>query len=442
MKIDKEKAITELIEQIKQVEISIFYTLLNYSQNSEIAYMLSTDDFYSNYAKRYIQAIQSLLIENAEVTAITVYDKLRENGIAEDSDFAKLIELQTATATVVAGTRTVEILKKYVRQLKAYKKLQELQQKVLESIENSDDIDIESLKDEYFEFIESKEKKYITNDEILRCIENRDFSQRWIFENFILSKSIHVLDGRGGAKKSRFALQIAICATAQQDFLCFPFINKEIGLEFKNVFYVTPKTENNQYLLAFLIHNLCNHLNLDHEEILKHLIFIQTPQSLLKEEKRGIEPTRFYYEIKNLCKQYKPDMIVIDPLMRIAGVELLNQNIAILYNYLEQLETAFLLVHHQPKGDMGKEISNTTSLGGVMLRELARARFTLQKDLLMIEKNNLSPYFEHVVQLKYENYVFSTSQTEPYHIEFVKTLESEIKKEKKRGNGSINKIYA
>ncbi len=159
MKIDKEKAITELIEQIKQVEISIFYTLLNYSQNSEIAYMLSTDDFYSNYAKRYIQAIQSLLIENAEVTAITVYDKLRENGIAEDSDFAKLIELQTATATVVAGTRTVEILKKYVRQLKAYKKLQELQQKVLENIENSDDIDIESLKDEYFEFIESKREK-------------------------------------------------------------------------------------------------------------------------------------------------------------------------------------------------------------------------------------------------------------------------------------------
>ncbi|MDI6864643.1 AAA family ATPase [Thermodesulfovibrio yellowstonii] len=425
MKIDKEKAITELIEQIKQVEISIFYTLLNYSQNSEIAYMLSTDDFYSNYAKRYIQAIQSLLIENAEVTAITVYDKLRENGIAEDSDFAKLIELQTATATVVAGTRTVEILKKYVRQLKAYKKLQELQQKVLENIENSDDIDIESLKDEYFEFESEQEKKYITNDEILQCIENKDFSQKWIFENFVLTKSIHILDGRGGAKKSRFVLQLAVCAVAQQDFLCFSFKNKEIGIEFKNVFFISPKTENNHYLLAFLIERLCNQMNLDYNEILKHLIFIQSPQSLLKEERRGIEPTKFYFEIKSLCKQYKPDLIIIDPLMRIAGVELTNQNVATLYNHLEQLDTAIVLVHHQPKSDTGKDIASTTALGGVMLRELARARFILRENELMIEKNNMSKYFNHVVKLSYDyNYcIFSTTQKEPFEKEFVKTLE-------------------
>lgn len=201
---DAEKVIAELIEQIKQIEISIFYTLLNY--NSEIVYLLSTDDFYSSWAQRYIKAIQSLVDENAEITAITVFDKIRELRINDDSDFARLIELQTATASI-AGQKTDENLKKYIKQYKAYKRLQELQQKVVKNIEHSNEVDVESIVNEYADFLneqesESDKDKYISNSEILQCIENQDFEQKWLYKDFILTNSINVLDGRGGSKKA------------------------------------------------------------------------------------------------------------------------------------------------------------------------------------------------------------------------------------------------
>lgn len=204
---DAEKVIAELIEQIKQIEISIFYTLLNYnSDNSEIVYLLSTDDFYSSWAQRYIKAIQSLVDENAEITAITVFDKLKELRINDDSDFARLIELQTATASI-AGQKTDENLKKYIKQYKAYKRLQELQQKVVKNIEHSNEVDVESIVNEYADFLneqesESDKDKYISNSEILQCIENQDFEQKWLYKDFILTNSINILDGRGGSKKA------------------------------------------------------------------------------------------------------------------------------------------------------------------------------------------------------------------------------------------------
>ncbi|MEM1986712.1 MAG: AAA family ATPase [Nitrososphaeria archaeon] len=437
---DAEKVIAELIEQIKQIEISIFYTLLNY--NSEIVYLLSTDDFYSSWAQRYIKAIQSLVDENAEITAITVFDKIRELRINDDSDFARLIELQTATASI-AGLKTVENLKKYIKQYKAYKRLQELQQKVVKNIEYSNEVDVESIVNEYADFLNEQEsesdKKYISNSEILQCIENQDFEQKWLYKDFILTNSINILDGRGGSKKSRFAIQLAIHTVAQLDFLCFPFTNSEIGLDFKNVLYITPKTENNHRTIANIIVNVCKYHNIEYSEILRHLFFIQSAECLFVKSNKGIEPTKFYFYIKKISKQYRPDLIVIDPLMRIAGLELSNENIAFMYNFLEQLNSTILLIHHQPKGDLGKDISSTTALGGIMLRELARARFTLQKDVLLIEKNNLSQYYEHIIQLQYENNIFKTQQTEPYPFEFWQSIQNE--KRTISGNGKNSKKY-
>lgn len=420
------ETVANLVEQIKQLENSVFYTLLNHQ--TEIVDFLTEFDFYSDYAKRFIKAIKAL---DGEINALTVYDKLKELKIAEESDYSRLIELQTTFAPIV-GLKTVEVLKKYIKQYKAYQKIIELQQKVIESIEFSDEIDTKSILDEYTDFLNEQEQEsdnYISNSEILQCIKNQDFEQKWLYKDFILTNSINVLDGRGGAKKSRFALQLAIHAVAQLDFLCFPFSNREIGVELKNAIYVTPSTENNQRLIAHLVFTICNYHNLDPAEILEHLIFVQKPQSLLQKTK-GIEPTRFYHDLKRLSRQHKPDLIIIDPLARFMGVEFNNENIAIFYNYLEELDSTILLIHHQPKGDIGKAVDQTTALGGVLFRELARARFTLQGEKLMIEKNNLSKYFNHVVELKYDfqNCIFSTEQSEPYDIEFTKLFEKQKRK--------------
>lgn len=439
---DAEKVIVELIEQIKQIEVSIFYTLLNYNSEIEIVYLVSTDDFYSSWAQRYIKAIQSLADENTEITAITVFDKLKELKISNESDLTRLIELQTTTATI-AGPKTVEILKKYVKQLRAFKKLKELEQKIIENIEYSDEIDTESIVDEYHDFLNQQqsqsELKYISNSEILQYIENQDFELNWLFQDFILAKSINILDGRGGTKKSRFAIQLSVHTVAQIDFLCFPHALKEIGVDYKNVFFISPQTENNPKLIASILHNMCRYLQIDINELLKHLIFIQKSQTLLQKTNKGIEPTDFYSELKRLSKQHKPDLVVIDPLARYMGVELSNENIAILYNYLEELDSTFLLIHHQPKSDIGKNINQTTALGGVLFRELARARFTLQGENLMIEKNNMSRYFNHILKLEYdyENCIFKTKQTEPYEIEFLRIMEQHGH----GGNGKGKKNY-
>lgn len=423
----KNEAIEKLVEQVKEIENMILSTILNH--NSELAFELSEDFFYSDYAKRYIKAIQSLV--GNEVNSITVYNELQRLKIVEEEDFSRLIMLQTTFYPKV-GIETVKTLKKLVNQIKAYKKTQELQQKVVEKIQYGEDIDEDVITEEFTDFLkESENTVQIANEKIKQCIEQPDFELEWLFKDFILNRTVNILDGKGGSRKSRFAIQLAVQLVMQSQFLCFDFAGKNFVGDSPRVIYVTTRTENNEKIIASIIDRICEHFIYDYNEVLSRIIFIHNPEPLIQQTSKGVSETEFYVRFKRLCRQIKPELVIIDPLTRFFAADLKNENFAIFYNMLEKLDTTFLLIQHQPKGDMRKDAKDTTALGGVLQRELARARFVLQGDMLLIEKNNFSKYHSHVVKLVYED-VFKTAQSEPYDIELFEFLEEE--KEQKNGN--------
>lgn len=135
-----DEVIARLVEEIKQIEHSILYTLLNYDDKHEIINDLSEEDFYSLNLKRYFTATKYLFNSNAEINAITVTNALKELSLYRKDDLQKLIALQTTT-TAIAGKETVRILKKNIKKLKAFYDSLKKQKEILEKIEYDEDID-------------------------------------------------------------------------------------------------------------------------------------------------------------------------------------------------------------------------------------------------------------------------------------------------------------
>lgn len=436
----KEQDTTALVEQIKNIEISIFYTLLN--ENTDIAEILTEDDFYSDYCKRYLKAIKHIIDTETEtdINALTVADAIRQLGMYEDGDEERLIRLQTTT-TILASKKTVELLKKYVNQLKIYRKSLELQQKILEKIEFGEDIETEEII-EYF-------TEETTTNETLFCKEFYESfynppRKKWLLNQLFYKGSINVITGFGGVKKSYLALQMAITCILLKPFLLPEFLwDPDTG----KVLLLSVENENPSEVILDRVHAILNGLEASQREkeiVRNNLRIILKPEELAIQNGKGFQVTDFFRKIKRIIEKEKIDLVIIDPVNRFVAVDE-NNNAAWtwFYNRLESVKTTWILVNHPPKSDMAKENDDPlTARGASAKRENARTHISMRKDVLYIDKANFSKYNDCFIPIS-DPYqcggYFAATASSPITREEFMAINPKKSKQRNTGNGKYEK---
>jgi len=437
----KDQAIA-LVEQIKNIEISIFYTLLNKTTTTDIAEMLTEDDFYSESCKRYFKAVRHIIDTETEtdINALTVADALKQLGIYEDGDIERLIRLQTETA-IFASKKTVELLKKYVNQLKIYRKSIEIQQKALERIEFGEDIEIEEIIEYFTE--ETTNSETLFNKEFYENFYNPP-KKKWLLNQLIYKGSVNVITGFGGVKKSYLALQMAITCILLKPFLLPEFLwNPDTG----KVLFLSVENENPIEIILERVHAILNGLELSEREkeiVRNNLKIVLKPEELALQNNKGFQVTDFFRKIKRIVEKERIDLVIVDPVNRFAAIDE-NNNAAWtwFYNRLESVKTTWILINHPPKSDMSKENDDPlTARGASAKRENARTHISMRKDVLHIDKANFSKYNDCFITIsdpyKSGGY-FAATVSRPITREEFNTITPKKSKQRSNRNGKYEK---
>jgi RecA-family ATPase len=117
-------------------------------------------------------------------------------------------------------------------------------------------------------------------------------------------------------------------------------------------------------------------------------------------------PTQTFEEIRAFVDAWKPDLVILDPLVYFYGGDENSTAEAItFYTLLRQLRTTILLVHHQNKDAQRTGNIKTAARGSIVFVDQARTRMVLADDKLQVVKVNYrAPY---TIDLTYKNGIWS-----------------------------------
>ncbi len=200
--------------------------------------------------------------------------------------------------------------------------------------------------------------------------EARDESskRKWVIENLLYTGQIGILSGPGGAGKSFLALKIYDSLTRGINPLALSPCNfneepKAIH-DPKNVLFLTAEDDiaelGSRLKQVELDKRVNENANLSKGSMILSLVGMVEPRFLRYDQKERVSKrTLFFDKIKNIICKNKTDLLIIDPLANIGGLQDENSNteIYILFNLLNELikerdgEMSILLIHHLNKTD-------------------------------------------------------------------------------------------
>lgn len=259
------------------------------------------------------------------------------------------------------------------KQIKKVKPSQEIQalKFLIDSLKDIDDIDIADTKKQVFEILKSYES-VIKGFDIEACkLDINDILNseppflNWIIKGIIPCGIVGLIAGAGGVGKSYFTLSLALnLATGRLPFKIDENEYQEASESVKN----KPQkvlciyAEDNKIQIHHRIRNIDKLEGLINREVLKEnlqIISLDSMQTALLEYKsKGSEPvaTSLYYTLENTIKEYKPNLIILDPASRfMTGEENDNHNATRFIQCLESLrkvggeDTSLLFTHHTRK---------------------------------------------------------------------------------------------
>jgi len=211
----------------------------------------------------------------------------------------------------------------------------------------------------------------------------------WLVEDLIHEKTICVLDGLGGSGKSYLAMQLAIAVAVGDRFLRF-------DVKPGKVLYLNgedPDTESHRRF-SRMIDTMSEFYTEDQiQQIAENITYIsmtsvQDSPILLNPR---MQPTTTYAKIQKFVQDWKPDLVILDPLSLFIASENDNSYAAQFYALLRKLDTTVLVLHHQSKAGMNGEASERAKARGASVWvENARTRMVLRNNQLIVEKNNYS----------------------------------------------------
>jgi RecA-family ATPase len=224
----------------------------------------------------------------------------------------------------------------------------------------------------------------------------------WIVEDLIHQGTIAILDGLGGSGKSYLAMQLAISIASGNRFLRFATTQGR-------VLYMNGEDPDSESHRRFrrMIDTMSEFYTEDQiQQIAENITYIsmtsvQYSPILLNPR---MQPTQTYAKIQKFVHDWKPDIVILDPLSLFVAIENDNSYAAQFYALLRKLDTTILVLHHQSKSGMNGEASERARARGASVWvENARTRMILNENQLKIEKNNYSNKGKYSIPLVFRD---------------------------------------
>jgi hypothetical protein len=248
--------------------------------------------------------------------------------------------------------------------------------------------------------------------------------EKFILEPFVPSKSIILLDGIGGLGKSFFAIELAFALSIGESFLLPGFRPKQAVpilyltaedspddfrdrlLEIKRAYQYKGKADSFYWISS-----------------LSSKFPLQISTFFTKEYNKIIKTEMADY-LEFLIKETGAKLIVIDSLINWYGLnENSSEDAVYFYNFLKYLirkyRLSFLILHHQSKGGLLKDVSKEDKFrGSGVFREQARARVVMRQLSSQEEKYFDEPKKVKAIEIEKLNKFSQLKEIFPLYVEF------------------------
>lgn len=360
---------------------------------------LPPGDFYYEHHRKLFEALVEAHYRHGTTEVAVVVDVLKKNG-----DFDGIGGLSAITNmagnSLVGEALDIDYHIGKIRSAAVARKMQ------LEFIDGLHDLTMETETPEAVLFAAGKAVERITGEldrpvEVFgvplstsRWAEPAPVEKDWLVDGLIHRGTITMLDGKGGAGKSRLAMQLAIDVALGGSFLgtweCKPgkvlYLNAEDpDVESHRRFQEILKgmhIEDRREIDGILDRITCVSYDLTEE-----------PPQLTQSRFGALQPSKQFAKLQRLCKRFPCDLIILDPLSYFSPEsEETNTNATAFYSLLKTLKSTILISHHHNKASHndpdGKMAQRSKVRGASALVELAKCHLTLEKGMLQCDKNN------------------------------------------------------
>jgi len=261
---------------------------------------------------------------------------------------------------------------------------------------------------------EQKQNKFelMHANNVIKHLEHKqkDMAERWLLKGLIRERTRTVLHAAGGSGKSFLALQMASSYLLQDSFLIkelewkkertkkivYLSVEDENSIEdFHNRFNLIAKQPENNYTVEQIEFFWQNFIHIE----ANNLVQLKNKELMITDE---------FLELKEFIKEQGIELVIVDPLIAFIGGDL-NDNGSV-YNFfriLKQLDTTFLIVHHQPKNDYNNDIELATARGASAIQDNSRCVITIRNikgtdyvDLFVSKQNNSKLMSKHLILTK------------------------------------------
>jgi RecA-family ATPase len=232
----------------------------------------------------------------------------------------------------------------------------------------------------------------------------------WLVDKLMYKNTICILDGLGASGKSYLALQLAVSIAAGLPFLGVLPVQKG------RVLFLNAEDPDNISHTRFraICKNYLSTNSIDEKklyEAVKNITYVSMTSadviSILLDEK--LQPNSTYIELAQFCRAWKPDLIILDPLIEFIADENKSTYAKQFYSALRRLNTTILILHHNSKnGINGEGEDRTKARGSSVFVENARTRMMLKNGQLIVEKNNY--YRPFSIDLEFEGGMWYASK--------------------------------
>lgn len=270
-------------------------------------------------------------------------------------------------------------------------------------------------------------------------------ASNWIVDNLMYRGTIAMLDGMGSSGKSYIALQLSLSIASGLPFLgVLPVQRGRVlvlnGEDPESITHARFRNIAQNYVIEAGEDRLC--------EASKNITYISMSQidtnSIILNEK--MQPTATYQELMRFCQEWKPDLIVIDPLIMFVADENKSSYAMQFYLALRKLNSTILILHHNNKSAMDANSTiedRAKARGSSVWTENAKTRMYLKGDTICVEKNNFSTKGKCRIKLNFEGGMWFSSGIEYdkdnaqsiYKKEYEAASEDEIKRRGRKRKG-------
>jgi len=212
----------------------------------------------------------------------------------------------------------------------------------------------------------------------------------WLIEGIIHEGGVTLLTAPGGSGKSYFALQLGLSLSMNVPFLERKMVHSRVlYLNGEDPVQVFRKRARDTMTSLMTMHGI-NEDPSSRFAYFKCIHLTDCPSVLL--DAQSFKTTSVFGEILNHCKDWRPDLVIIDPLISFIAEENRSEYAAQFYRFTKMLAPSLLIVHHHTKnGVNGEGDHRSWARGSSAWVENSRVHLMLADKTLITVKNNYSP---------------------------------------------------